>query len=257
MAVGHIEDWKWEVTSRFLLSSELIESCWREHRKQQASQQQTKPVYGLRRFVRSGSQLGTILKHVRNIARNPTGDSYRVDDVDTLEVCADPHDAANHTLSEFYTILTVEQPFYEQPEDEELTPDTEAGMAALQLQGGTLGRTCQVVQTLLKTTLDADLSAVEAPTSSGYSKQAEQQASLSTAVMAALDYAGYLTAADCDAAAVPASVGAGNSSEGEVAPSKGILPEQPSDPEEDDMAFDLFVPCTPEVTPGACQMHTA
>ena len=175
MAVGHIEDWTWDVTSRFLLSSELIGSCWREHIHRVGSQAQRRAAYGLRRFVKCGSHFGGMLGHVRNIARNPTGDaiSYEQSVEDELEINADPHHEAERRLSDFYHTLAVELPFFEQPAaapGEEITPDTEAGMAALQLQGGCLGRTCRVVQTLLKTSLDSDI--VPADVSASVEQQA-------------------------------------------------------------------------------------
>lgn len=256
VAVGHIEDWTWEVTSRFLLSSELIGSCWREFRQQQGSQIYPKAAYGLRRFVRSGSHLRGILDHVRNIARNPTGETISIQKDDTLEVCAHPHHDADRELSDFYKALTVEKTFHEETNaggstSEELTPDTDAGMAALRLQGGSLGRICKVVETLLKSSLDTDSAGL------AHKSRAEQQAPLNPSVIAAAATAGYLPAGENDenATVVTAVPGPSTSAVGDVAAPRGILPAQPSDPEEDDVVFEATVPCAPKFgTQGVCQM---
>jgi hypothetical protein len=237
VAVGHIEDWTWEVTSRFLLSSELIASCWKEVCPQSSSQAASKAAYGLRRFVRSRSDFKGILEHVRNIARNPPGEDYESNG--ELEIRAHPHYDAEGELSEFYYALTVEKPFYHLPDAEDLTPDTEAGMAALQLQGGALGRTCQVVQMLLKTSLYTDTREVT------QTEQTEPAAPLNAAVAAAAAATGYLPGESNINAA--AAAGAGTSANGKAAAQQGISPGDMSDEEEDGFAFEMTVPRLPTV----------
>lgn len=242
VAVGHIEEWTWDVTSRFLLSSELIASCWREHAHQMGSQSQRTATYGLRRFVKRGSHFGGMLGHLRNIARNPAGDSFEdSEDVgDALEIVADPRHEAEDKLSDFYHTLTVEKPFFDEPNaagSEDLTPDTDAGMAALQLQGGRLGRICTVVHTLLKSSLDSEIVSDSCACE-------EQQAPIATPVMVTAAATGYILADDSLDHA-PAAAVAGPS---DAAVGAGVLPVQVTDSGDDEeVILEAIVPRMPQL----------
>jgi hypothetical protein len=209
-------------------------------RRQPGSHTSSKAAYGLRRFVRSHSDFKGILEHVRNIGRNPAGESYDSNEKSrSTEICAHPHYDAEGELSEFYYALTVEKPLCSLPDTEDLTPDTEAGMAALQLQGGTLGRACQVVQTLLRTALYTDAGEL------GKSGRSEQDAPLNAAVAAAAVSAGYLPGESSFSAA--ATAGAETHANGGTANPQGINPTPASSEEDDGCVFEMTVPRTPTV----------
>jgi hypothetical protein len=107
LAVADIFSWSWEVMQRFLRSSLLIDRIWRESLvERQGPDTGRRPAYGLKLAIQTGGQLGSLLQHVRTLARNPAGTPPPSQEDSGAPDSASQYATAFHDLLPFYqTVL--------------------------------------------------------------------------------------------------------------------------------------------------------